>query len=327
MLRCVRGLRALGLFHLCVFLLTPARSKAQSAEMAVSEASRIEETRPVTLLLQGECPRREAVARELGPLLRHFHIAKPEASAAAAIVTVTDEGRSFSLQVLDTKRRIEDEALDCDERARIAAVLIAMALEPAQGPLEDVKPAVKPATSGPAPAVESVDPPIEVSAELSAMAGFGFAVDGVGRGIGPLVGLRVGRGAWAVRLGAGLFPSEEHRFDAALVTLRRFPMDLGVAHAFGADDWSIEPALGVAFDPFTVEVEGLAAPNREVRLDVGPRATLQISSGSTSVRAIAALRATWFPRPYELVVNPTGQVGTTAEYRLELALGLRLNLY
>jgi hypothetical protein len=280
----------------------------------------------VDLVLRGACPRAGDVAHELAPLLRHFHVAASGAGEGVATAIVADEGKSFSIEVLDTVRRVEDETHDCVERARIAAVLIALALEPATSPFEDKRALERPQEpAAPAP-VETPPSLVEMSVELGVMAGFAAADDGVVPGIGALAGFRAGNRRWASRLGIGYLPEEEHHFGSALVTLTRFPSDLAVSYAIRFEDFMIEPALGLALDPFLVNVEGLAQSSRELRLDVGPRAMLSIASGSKAVSALAMLRAAWFPRPYELVVKPTGEVGKTPELRVELALGLRFDL-
>jgi hypothetical protein len=108
--------------------------------------------------------------------------------------------------------------------------------------------------------------------------------------------------------------------------MTRIPLDVGFGYVMAQGSWTLEPAFGIALDPFFVEGDDLSGASRELRLDVGPRATLQASLGSSLVSGLASLRAAWFPRTYELVVNPAGTVGNTPDFWLEMTLGARFGL-
>ena len=290
---------------------------------------------------------------------------------------MVDEGSSLRVEIRGTVREVDEAKRDCGERARIAAVLIAMALEPPLvSPSDSSKASSTSAPSGSAQgsaapgggaqgaagaassastandgsagdlsqprdgtravdgaedasetaAPSGEDDPIELAVELSALVSFGLGTDPVGASVGPLLALRGARGPWTARAAVGLLPSQELTLGEGSAHMTRLPMDIGVGYAMELDGWSLEPALGIALDPFFVEGSDLAASSREVRLDVGPRATLQASLGSSAVRGLAALRAAWFPRTYELVVNPTGTIGTTPGFWLELTFGARFGL-
>jgi hypothetical protein len=344
---------------LCGLLLAePAWGQAVAQPRAATVAVSSPE---LSLVVSGECPERGALAAELVPLLHRWRLREGASFDAAAVHTtavVTDDGASLRVEVIDTVRRVDETRRDCSERARIAAVLIAMALEPplvsagggkassptdepatrassraVAGPTGTLQEAAKPGmdTRVPQGSEAGTRPPEavadgDVAVELSAMVSLGLGEDAVGHSVGPLLGLRIRRGTWAVRTGVGLVVAAELELDEGSAHMTRIPTDISVGYVMQRDGWSLEPSLGLALDPFLVEGEALADANRELRLDVGPRATLQASVGSSTVRGLGALRVAWFPRTYELVVNPAGAVGTTPSFWLELSLGARFGI-
>ncbi len=320
-------------------------------------------TPTLSLVVSGECPGRAALATELGPLLHRWRLQEGMASGSASTTAVvTDEGARIRVEVLDTVRHVDETRRDCGERARIGAVLIAMALEPplvAGGNIDSGPSSPKHAAlretdttdhsptapnaaaaeaSRPSDAHEAGDSSaadlgqggsgalIDFAVELSAMVSFGLGPDPVGPGVGPFVAVRGIRGPWAAYYAAAFVPAQELDLDEGRAHMTRIPMDVGVGYVMEQGGWTLEPALGIALDPFFLEGDDLSGASRELRLDVGPRATLQASLGSHWVRGLASLRAAWFPRTYELIVNPAGTVGNTPGFWLEMTLGARFGL-
>jgi hypothetical protein len=72
------------------------------------------------------CPTREATLAAVDALLGHSAIRSEDLEQ----VTVTDSGTSFSITVKGRVREYTDNARDCGQRARIAAVFVALTLAP-----------------------------------------------------------------------------------------------------------------------------------------------------------------------------------------------------
>ena len=75
------------------------------------------------------CPGVALLRRELPRALQRHELARPGASAAIA-VRVTDQGASYEVEVDGRRTRYHDPRRRCDERARSAAVFVALVLEP-----------------------------------------------------------------------------------------------------------------------------------------------------------------------------------------------------
>jgi hypothetical protein len=85
---------------------------------------------------QGGCPRLEDVVAGLGQVLT-----SGQAEDAAAEILIRDQGASWSIEVRGRSASYSDPDRHCAERARVAAVFAALALEP----LETEEPVIAPA--------------------------------------------------------------------------------------------------------------------------------------------------------------------------------------
>lgn len=286
--------------------------------------------KPLLLVARGQCPNAEAAAQHLAPLLRRHRLVATAEGDASVAAHLSDEGARFRVEVESTDRLVDEPLRDCLERARIAAVLIAMALEP---PIivseEPSPPAPTPPPQPPAPRSDASRVTFDV--EAYALLAFGVDPGSVGPAVGPLVALRGGLDGWFARYSLGYVFARELTVSAGSATLARLPMDLTVGYSWPFDPFALEASLGLAADPLFVSAAGLENSQDEVRFDVGPRAALATSVGPRSLKGVAVARAAWFPRNYELSANRPGQaeparIGETPSLWLELALGLRFEL-
>ena len=96
------------------------------------------------------CPTREAVAAALSPALAHI---RPNLDPLPSDFRLADLGDAFEVTVGGQVQRYADAARDCAERARVAAVFVALAMNPPS--LEPPRPP----PPVPPPAVQQPQPP------------------------------------------------------------------------------------------------------------------------------------------------------------------------
>jgi hypothetical protein len=278
---------------------------------------------PLTVDATGECPSGRAVAAALWPVVggdaRHL---LPEAPR------VTDLGDSFEITARGQTQRYVDAPRDCEERARMAAVFIALALNPPT--FQSPAPAGPPAGAIEArPSLRTAPPAPTATAGWLSLA-IDARVDGGGAPAtevapGAEVRAGVGRRHFGVEAAAGILAPTEARFASVPVRQQRFPLSLAVTgrrDLSGALEAAV--ALGVALVPFTLRGSGLTAPEPAVRLDVGARLAIELRFPALSRRMtpFVDLHAEYFPRPYVIDVDPLGDIGTTGHLWVGASLGV-----
>jgi hypothetical protein len=271
---------------------------------------------------------------------------------------VIDLGDRYVVTAAGQSNLYTDPARDCGERARVAAVFIALALNPPvvpqvpPGPVPAPPPerspaapperspvvpperspaAVPPAAAPPAAetsADESASPPAPAWREVSAAARFDLAFDeqdapGAATA-GPELGLAAGKGAWGIAVTGGALWPTTSQYPAVSVQEQRFP--LGVALVFRQ---RVEARLalagqaGLALALMRLQAEQIEANARSTRLDIGGRLVFQVTGPRWDGWALfAAVRGEIFPRVYVLDTDPLKKVGVTHHYWWGASLGI-----
>ena len=268
------------------------------------------------------CPTREAVAAALSPALAYI---RPNLDPLPSDFRLVDLGDAFEVTVGRQVQRYADAARDCTERARVAAVFVALAMNPPL--LEPPRPPTPP------PAIQQQQPPPAPEPERSWLSvGVAARVDGaVGGGsdatsgatVGGELDVAIGKGSFGIEASAGVVTSTQNMIDSVQVTQQRFPCSLSAtfrrrasAHLeTGAD-------LGVALTPFTLHGQGLDTTLPVTRFDAGARLALELRVARPGLAPFANLHVEYFPRTYEIAVAPLGNIGTTAPLQIGLSLGV-----
>jgi hypothetical protein len=280
----------------------------------------------VAVTVVGDCPSAAAVTAALGSALGG------DAKAGAADAPrVGDEGDRFWVTARGQTRQYPDPGRDCDERARAAAVFIALALDP---PVVPVAPA-PPARAGAAEEVAVVAPPTApaVAGARWFDLGAGARVDGgpsseTGTAVGFEARASAG-GRWlGVAATAGVLAPTESRFSSVTIRQQRFPLSVAlVARRALAPRLVLAGAVGAALVPLTLRGEGLDGASQETRLDVGVRLVVELRIRATRRLApFVGLHAETFPRAYQLDVDPLGTVGSTGRFWLGASAGLSFDV-
>ena len=274
---------------------------------------------PVTVT--GECPSAGAVTAALGSAL-----GGEARTGVADSPRVSDEGDRFSVVALGQSRQFADPARDCDERARAAAVFIALVLNPPVVPRAP-QPAPR---SGAAQQVAVAPPPAEpVRAsqrwiDLGAAARFdGGPASDSGAALGFEARAAAGWRWLGVAATAGVLAPTESRLSSVTIRQQRFPLSVALtARRDVSPRFAVAGAVGAALVPLTLRGE-TPGGSSATRLDAGIRLAVEARFRvSPRLAPFLDLHAEIFPRAYELDVDPLGSVGSTGRFWAGVAAGL-----
>ena len=267
------------------------------------------------------CPTREAVAGALSPALAHLG---PNLDPLPSDFRVADLGDAFEVTVGGQVQRYADAARDCTERARVAAVFVALAMNP---------PSLEPPRPPPTPAALQPQPPparererswlsVGVTARLDgAMGGGSDATSGAT--VGGEIGVALGIGSFGIEATAGLMTSTENTIASVQISERRVPCSVSATFRRRASTYlEIGADLGAALTPFTLHGQGLDTTLPVTRFDAGARLALELRVARPALAPFATLHVEYFPRVYEIAVAPLGNIGTTAPLQIGLSVGV-----
>lgn len=308
--------RRIGLFRRlsCMVMLTSTPSRAEPASSLSIEAD--------------TCPSQELVEEQLLPLLdRRPSDATP---GGAELVRVQDLGGAYRIEVGAAIRQAEDPARDCLERARVAAVFIALNLQsearppaPAAAKTPSPPPIPKPALPAPPPEPRP-SPRVGWQAWGQAAAAPTADVFTVGAGLG----MSVHQDPWLVTVRAGAHAPTDLELDApslpqARVSVLRIPATLAAGPLWELGFLEIGPTAGIAIDGLWLRGAGVERAASSFRLNLG--ATLGVEArwpAGLRWLVFSTFHAAAFPREYRLVVEPAGTTGRSPRLWMGLALGI-----
>lgn len=256
------------------------------------------------------CPRPEMVLAELATLLPPERLnARLRALTATPAVELIDLGVPFQVVVGGKAggkvREYRDEARDCTQRARVAAVFVAMTIDPAS------------IVAPPPPPVAVVSPAETAPVPPGARFGVGAAIDaGVGSRDPVAQGgldlrLAVGRRTVAFVAGALLLWPVDTTIGGVRLRQSRFPIDAGVRLNLASRRLAAYADLGVCAAVLSETALDLAAANARTTIELGARGALGVRYGAARVAWFGALHAELLPRPAEIYALPQGVAGRT----------------
>lgn len=263
----------------------------------------------------GKCPSAEAVAVALGSA-----VGTQTAAPGKDVPKVIDRGDRFSVSAFGQAREYADPARDCDERARAAAVFIALALNP---------PAAPPPPAPPPVVVQAPPPPPPQESARWMDVGVAARVDGATQpdtsfALGFEVRAAAGWRWLGLAATAGVLSPTDSQFSSVTVRQQRFPLSLAVvAQHRLTDGIALAGGVGVALVPLTLHAQGIDTAPSSTRLDAGARVAIELHILATPRLApFIGVHAEIFPRAYQLDVDPLGYVGSTGRFWLGASLGL-----
>jgi hypothetical protein len=300
-----------------------------------SEAARAGAPSELRIAADGRCPAGDRVQRQLVPLLAETAVFTGEREGIET-AWVADQGQRFSVKVRHVERVIQDEARDCEERARIAAVFIALVVDPPLPPAADSGGTEPP--QGPHPIAEPK--PLAPTAPLSAagpsiatMAGATAALapgseGGRTWGAGPVLRCLLSGSVWDLSLAAAFVSPAQLDLKSGGVRLTRVPLDLSGAIVLGSSRVRGFFGAGLAGDLLHLSGTEVTRARSTVRFDVGFRSHLgaRVLFGS-GIWGVAEMSGRYFPRPYEFEVPPRGIVGHTPSVWLATTVGALFEIH
>jgi hypothetical protein len=267
----------------------------------------------------GDCPGADAVAAALRSAL-----GSDAKVGASDTLRVSDLGDRFSVAAAGQVRQYADPARDCDERARAAAVFIALALNPPLAP-PGPSPAPPPGATLQAAAAPPSPP---VSARWFDLGVAARADGGPGQAVGAAFGAEIHAAAgwrWiGVAATAGVLAPGDGTYASVTVRQQRFPLSLALtARRDLSQRLAIAGAVGAALVPLTLRATALEGGPSQTRLDAGIRLAFELRFRATQRLApFVDLHAEIFPRAYELQVGPVGTIGSTGRFWMGAAAGV-----
>ena len=278
------------------------------------------------------CPTARQVKSELERLLSRTSITLETGPANAPEATISDQGVQFRVTIAGHERSFDDAARQCDERARQAAVFLALVLDPLLMAELSAEPSASP-TPAAAPAAPP-RPPAEPKAKLlqwemtlGGVVHVAPGVDGRETTAAPGVALftRAKRGLH-LALGAGV-QNAKLRFDIAQADAWWIPIDVAVGLQSRANAWEIGAEIGPSMSVLSIVGENLKESSPQLRLDLGGRASVWsrfwfgpqfgvFFSAETVVR----------PFPHVIDIEPRGSIGQTPSLWLGVSAGIAASL-
>jgi hypothetical protein len=263
------------------------------------------------------CPSADSFAAELRTIFADVVIADD----FGLRVELQDAGADYRVIAGGAERQFSDASRRCDERARKAAVFVALVLEPPQVDLPTVA----------APAAIVAGPRRRWLAELEVGGLFDAAPRADTNSLfagGAQARLFAGaRYVGAIVAVSGESPTELE-LRGARARLTRVPFDAGVRARLrrGKLDLGLDGSLVLAYQ----SSRGLDAALgvEQSRLEVGIRLAVKAQYWAWArVAPFLALQTEIIPRPYELVLPGAGVVGTTPQYWVGTVAGVALALH
>lgn len=293
------------------------------------------------------CPSAAAIWRTLQRMVSADELALAQSRLKAPWAVVHDQGAGYEVRFGDERRRYPGAARDCQKRAQIAAVFIALKLdptrfevEPTPAPRSDAEAPSSDTENDPEPESEPVSEPERLPAlplpntprsPLRDWRFFGASLLGsvpVDRTdiYGPTLGMlftgSLGRGALGVALSAGVTLPTSLQFPDTTVDAVRLPLELTAAFRFGRDPWLFSSEAGLAVDIW--RFQGIA-PDADEQWRLMPGAVIKISSGYLGwgrVGPLVALSASAFPQEHRFILGPLGEVGQSNQLWIGAQVGV-----
>lgn len=281
------------------------------------------------------CPGREQVASELEPLLQGYALGE---DAPNLIAVVEDLGEGYKIEVGSASREVRDPARKCLERARVAAVFLALNLPPSDVAAPKPAPAPPPRPRPqPSRSVDEGQARDELTAVRSAHAFevrpfvLAEAASGAGAtstGVGAGASLRFG--AIAVSLLGALTTSttpyqatgQPPRFE-----LQRTPFSLLLGWEANLGMLGLGAEAGPALDVLRFDGKAVPNPERALRANLGLRlnAVLRVRASRRLAAELLPV-ISWFPRTYLVQVQPSHLLAETPRLWLGVTLGLNYQI-
>lgn len=282
---------------------------------------------PVTAPIIGggsTCPAPAAVWTELETLVPPQRLADDirALSAEAGPPTILDQGAAYRVVVAGRAREYRDEPRDCAHRARVAAIFMALSLEPAEPTGDEAAPVVPTPPPVPAPVVTQPPPDVRARLDVGARfdAGLGPSPPDLTGGLAVRLGL--GRGPLLLAAGAAFLLPRDVTIGDLRLRQWRIPVDVALRARRSGGTFPPYGEVGVVVALISERARELATSNAAHAFELGLRAAVGVHGTSPRLTPFAALHAELIPIPPSIVALPRGAVGHTPYLWLGATAGL-----
>ena len=289
------------------------------------------------------CPRPDAVWSELVTLVPPERLEarlRTVPRGKTPLVEIIDLGVPYRILAAGQVREYRDESRDCTYRARIAAVFVALAIDPAELPAElpaalpaqlPAQPSVPPVPqAAPPPIARAATPPVDELQAVRDRLDLGATVVG---GLGPedhvgQVGAELRWSAGRHRFGpevgvTGLLPVD-HTVGGVRLRQWRLPIDAGLRARIAGPRFERYGELGVSAALLSERARELATSRSQRGLELGLRLAVGVRASHGRFAPFAALSRELVPAPPAIFALPAGTVGHTPIFWIGATAGASL---
>lgn len=288
--------------------------------LTAASVARASESPPLNLAVSSQCPSRELIESQLAPLLGER--ARAPAMDTSVRIEISDSGDSYRISVGTAERQVDDPQRDCQERAKVSAVFIALNLPAGAG---EPPPPQAPQRPSPQPGPPAMQPS-QTQVVLQLLGSVEHAPELSGTGKGLYVGASLRRGRVDLTLHSGIFAPLSvvgTERQTAAYELWRFPTSFTLGFSTDGRALSLGIAGGLAFD--VLRFRGIDLPNPDSGLRVNPGFLVALPLRLHASRQVAAVlmpTLAIFPRTYIVRLEPTRSLDESPRFWLGARIGL-----
>jgi hypothetical protein len=290
--------------------------------LAAASQARASERPALNLVVSSQCPSAELIESELAPLL-----GEPARALDPSVTTeVVDSGDTYRIRVGSAERVVSDARRDCEERAKVSAVFIALNL-PMRAPEPPPSP-TRPRPSPPPALPAARSGPTQLALQLTGAVEHAPGSSGSGKGV--YIGASLRRGPVELTLSSGVFAPLRvvaAEGEAVSYELWRIPSALTLGFNAKGRLLTFGVAAGLVLD--LMRFQGVDIPDPDSGLRVNPGLLLALPlrlSASRHVAAVLMPTLSLFPRTYLVRLEPTRQLDETPRLWLGVRIGLELSV-
>ena len=279
------------------------------------------------------CPRPDAVWKELVTLVPPERLEarlRAVTRGKAPLVELVDLGVPYRILAAGQVREYRDESRDCAYRARIAAVFVALAIDPAQLPAQlPAQPPMPPPAPPPVP--QTAPPPVDdlqsprARLDLGATAVGGLGPDDHVGQLGAELRWSAGRHRLGPEAGVTALLPVDHTVGGVRLRQWRLPIDAGVRARIAGPRFERYGELGVSVALLSERALELATPKSQTGIEVGLRLAVGVHAARGRFSPFAALSGELVPIPPTIFALPAGTVGHTPIFWIGATAGASLS--
>ena len=279
------------------------------------------------------CPRPEAVWRELVTLVPPERLEarlRAVTRGKTPLVEIVDLGVPYRILAAGQLREYRDESRDCAYRARIAAVFVALAIDPAELPAQlPTQPAMPPPSAPPVvpalpPPVDDMPPPrARLDLGATAVGGLG-PEDRVGQ-VGAELRWSAGRRRLGPEVGVTALLPVDNTVGGVRLRQWRLPIDAGLRARIAGPRFERYGELGVSAALLSERALDLATSRSQTGIELGLRLAVGVHASRGRLAPFAALSGELVPAPPAIFALPAGTVGHTPLFWIGATAGASLS--